>query len=105
MMNARDNPVQGPLLSKDIEGPERKASWNYRSAVGMFSYFQNSSRPDIEIAVYQCARFCACSKLCYERVIMRIGRYLLRTNDKGIVYHPNPIKGLECYVDADFAGG
>ena len=57
MTNARDNPVQGPLLSKDVEGPERKASWNYRSAVGMCGYLQNISRPDIAMALHQCARF------------------------------------------------
>ena len=53
MMNVRDNPVQGSLLSEDIEGPERKASWNYRSAVGMLGYLQNSSRPYISVAVHQ----------------------------------------------------
>eukprot|EP00984_Skeletonema_dohrnii_P035296 scaffold34901_cov389-Skeletonema_dohrnii-CCMP3373.AAC.1 len=25
--------------------------------------------------------------------------------DKGLVYRPDPTKGLECHVDADFAGG
>jgi len=25
--------------------------------------------------------------------------------DKGIIYRPDPSKGLECHVDADFAGG
>ena len=33
-----------------------------------------------------------------------IARYLLSTQDKGIHYKPDPTKGLECYVDADFAG-
>ena len=35
----------------------------------------------------------------------RIGRYLKATKDKGMVFTPNGDKGLECYVDADFAGG
>jgi len=34
--------------------------------------------------------------------VKRIGRYLLGTQGRGIV---NIKKGLECYVDADFAGG
>jgi hypothetical protein len=36
---------------------------------------------------------------------MRIGRYLLDTRKHGIIYMPDKSKGLECYVDADFAGG
>jgi len=36
---------------------------------------------------------------------MRIGRYLLDTRKRGIIYKPDKSKGLECYVDADFAGG
>ncbi|KAL7523326.1 hypothetical protein ACHAWF_000477, partial [Thalassiosira exigua] len=36
---------------------------------------------------------------------MRLGRYLLHTKDRGIIYQPDKFRGLECYVDADFAGG
>ena len=36
---------------------------------------------------------------------MRIGRYLLDTRKRGIIYKPDKSKGLECYVGADFAGG
>ena len=35
---------------------------------------------------------------------MRIGRYLLNSPDKGIVYKVDKTKGLEVYVDADFGG-
>jgi hypothetical protein len=35
---------------------------------------------------------------------MNIGRYLLKTRKCGIIYKPNIKKGLECYVDTDFAG-
>ena len=31
--------------------------------------------------------------------------FLLDTKDKGLIYKPDVIRGLECYVDADFAGG
>ena len=57
------------------------------------------------MAVHQTARFCNDPKLCHEKAIMRLGRYLLHTSDRGIVYQPDTSKGLECYVDADFAGG
>ncbi len=35
---------------------------------------------------------------------MRLGCYLLDTRKCGIIYTPDRLKGLECYVDADFAG-
>ncbi len=35
----------------------------------------------------------------------RIGCYLLDTRKCSIIYKPDITKGLECYVDADFAGG
>ncbi len=35
---------------------------------------------------------------------MRIGRYLLDTRKRGIIYKLDKSKGLECYVDVDFAG-
>eukprot|EP00956_Cyclotella_meneghiniana_P012777 scaffold18171_cov42-Cyclotella_meneghiniana.AAC.8 len=57
------------------------------------------------MATHQTARFCIDPKLSHEQAIMRIGRYLLGTADRGISYEPDPKKGLECYVYADFAGG
>ena len=43
--------------------------------------------------------------LSHEKAIMRLGRFLLDTQKRGIIYKPDRSKGLECYVDADFAGG
>ena len=34
----------------------------------------------------------------------RIFRYLLETSDKGLIFKPEPSQGLDCWVDADFAG-
>ena len=55
--------------------------------------------------VHQTARFCNEPRLSHEQAINRIGKYLLGTRDKGIRYKIDTRKGLECYVDADFAGG
>jgi hypothetical protein len=41
----------------------------------------------------------------HEQAVMRIGRYLLSTCKKGMTYKSDSLKGLEVYVDADFAGG
>ena len=43
--------------------------------------------------------------LSYERAVTRIGRYLLDTADKGLICKVDKAKGLECYVDVDFARG
>ena len=57
------------------------------------------------MAVDQCARFSSNPMLSHEIAVKRIRRYLLGTKNLGIVYNPDMKKGLECYVDADFAGG
>jgi hypothetical protein len=41
----------------------------------------------------------------HEKSIMRIGRYLLDTRRRGIIYKPDIKKSLKCYIGADFAGG
>ena len=103
--NGKATPVGKPLLSKDLEGKPRKLKWKYRTAVGMLTYLQGNSRPEISMAVHQTARFCNNLMLCHKQAIMRLGRYLLHTRDRGIIYETDISKGLECCVDADFAGG
>ena len=73
-----------PLLNKDENGELRRNSWNYRQAIGMLTYLQGTTRPDIAMAVHQCARFSQDPKLLHERAVKLIGRYLLGTKDKGI---------------------
>ena len=104
-MNAKETPVGKPLLHKDLSGEKRKQHWNFRSAVGMLNYLANSTRPELAMAVHQCARFNNDPMLSHEREITRICRYLIATKDLGIVYKPNKNLGLQCFVDADFAGG
>ena len=41
----------------------------------------------------------------HERAIYRIFKYLISAKYCGIIYSPDPSLGLECFVDADFAGG
>ena len=103
--NTHDVPAVPPLLHKDLEGSEKSAGWNFRSVVGMLNYIANCTRPDISFATHQCARFSNNPKRSHETAIKRIGRYLKLTRDKGIILKVNRNLGLECYVDADFAGG
>ena len=102
---SRETPVGKPLLNKDLNGSQRKHQWVYRGAVGMLSYLCNSVRPEIQMAVHQTARFSVNPMRSHELAIMRIGRYLINSPDRGMVYKIDKTKGLEVYVDADFAGG
>ena len=90
---------------KDRLGLLCRHNWNYRQAVGVLNYMIGKSRPEIAFAVHQTARFCIDPKLSHKRAIFRIGKYLKGTADKGIIFRPDANKGLECFVDADFAGG
>ena len=70
----------------------------------MLTYLQGTTRPDIFMAVHQCARFSNSSMLSHERAVKRVGIYLVSTKHRGIVFEPDLKRGLECYVDAGFAG-
>ena len=71
----------------------------------MLSYLQGSDRPDISMAVHQCARFSNDPRLIHERAVQKIGRYLSETATRGLVYDSDKTQGIECYIDADFPGG
>ena len=94
-----------PLLHKDVDGVERKHNWHYRQVIGMLNYLQGSTRPDISMATHQCARFSNDPRALHERGVRHIGKYLLATKERGLVFKPDSTKGIECFVDADFAGG
>ena len=104
-MNGRETPAGKPLLHKDLTGEERKQKWNYRSAVGMLNYLLSSTRSVIAMTAHQCARFNNMPMLSHERAITRICCYFVTSYDKGMHYKPDKNLGLQCYVDAEFAGG
>jgi hypothetical protein len=100
-----DTPAEpGKPLTKDFDGLERAYNWSFRSVIGMLNYLCGT-RPDILYSVHQCSRFCNNPKLSHEKAIKRIIRYLKRTPHEGIILQPDSSKGIQCYVDADFANG
>ena len=103
--NSTSTPIAKGILHRDLNGKGQKYTWKYCTAVGMLSYLQNTSRPEILMAVHQTSCFSNNPMLSHENSIMRIRQYLLDTRKRGIIYKPDKSKGLECYVDADFAGG
>jgi hypothetical protein len=100
----KETPVGKPLLNRDLNGVPCKHPWLYCGAVGMLSYLSNSVRPEIQMAVHQTVQFSVNPMQSHEVAIMRIGRYLVDNPDRGIQYKIDKSKGLEVYVDADFAG-
>jgi hypothetical protein len=47
--------VDKPLLNKDLEGKWCKKDWKYRTAIGMLTYLQGNTRPEISMATHQLA--------------------------------------------------
>jgi len=100
-----DTPAEpGFQLSKDSDGLDRIYHWYFCSVIGMLNYLCGT-RPDILYSVNQCSRFCNNPKLSHEKAIKRIICYLKRTPSEGIYLCPDSSKGIQCYVDADFASG
>jgi hypothetical protein len=104
-INEKLTSVGKPLLNKDLLGVPWKYDWEYRGAIGMLTYLTGSVRPDIAMANHQCACFSVNPMCSHEQAIIQIGRYFLSTKEKGMIYKPNLTKGIEVFVDADFARG
>jgi len=102
--SSKPTPAAREPLGSDPNGEPFKEDWNYAAAVGMLLYVSSNTRPDIQFAVHQAARFSHCPKKSHAQAVKRIVRYLVGTADKGILFEPNLDEGLDTYVDADFAG-
>jgi hypothetical protein len=92
------------ILKRNQNDPNHKFDFNYRSVIGKLNYLERGSRSDIAYIVHQCARFTSCPKKVHAEAVKWLGRYLKGTRDKGTIFRPRVDKGLEVYVDADFAG-
>jgi hypothetical protein len=101
--NGKDTPADA-ILHQDVDGASRVEQWSYRSIIGKLNYLATNTRPDISMAVHQCAWFCSNPRAIHELAVKWIARYLLKTKEKGLVHHPSHMITLNMYVDADFAG-
>ena len=71
----------------------------------MLTYLARNTCPDIKYVVHQCARFQCDPRQPHVNAIKRIGRYLIGTKDKGIIFKPtNDLISFECCADVDLAG-
>ena len=98
------SPAPPEPLGTDKNGQPFDEEWSYPAAVGMLLYVSTNTRPDIQFAVHQVARFSHNPKKSHGQAVKRIIRYLIGTHDKGIIFKPDLTQGLDCWVDADFSG-
>ena len=106
MSNAsgKDTPAAVEPLGTDKDGDPFKEEWSYPAAIGMLLYLSSNTRPDLQFAVHQAARFTHNPKHSHAQAVKRIVRYLIQTRERGTIFKPDLSQGLDCYVDADFAG-
>jgi hypothetical protein len=97
-------PAEHGALGSDKGGDPPQASFSYASVIGMLQYLQAHTRPDITLAVSQCARFIHSTRRSHELALIRIGQYLKLTRTRGLTLRPTTTMSIDCYVDADFAG-
>jgi hypothetical protein len=102
--SSQPTPATPEPLGSHKDGDPFQEEWNYSAAVGMLLYVSSNTRPDIQFAVHQVARFSHGPKKSHGAALKRIVRYLIDTADKGISFQPDLEQGLDCWVDADFAG-
>lgn len=93
------------VLVKDPKDSSRTQDWNYRSTIGMLMFLASSTRPDILFSVHQCAKFNSCPRKSHEEAVERIGKFLRKLKDNGMIMKPDGTHELNCFVDADFTGG
>ena len=92
------------LVSRHNDSEPFDHNFNYRSVIGKMHYLVAGSRSEIAYAVHQCARFAHDTKREHGQAVRWIGRYLKGTITEGTILRPQESKGLEVYVDSDFAG-
>ena len=93
-------------MTKDEDGEPAQEYFSYTSVVGMLLYLSGHTWPDLSYSVSQVARFMFAPKRSHELALKRIGRYLVRTYNKGLILNPKDATSLhiDSYPDADFAG-
>ena len=92
------------ILTAHLDSPPFSGPFNYRSVIGKLNYLAQTTRPDIMFAVHSCAKYSSDPRKEHGEAVLYIAMYLKRTRTLGLKFKPNPSKGFEDYVDADFSG-
>jgi Reverse transcriptase (RNA-dependent DNA polymerase) len=97
--NPKKTPCNTIPLGSDLEGADTTGRIDYASVVGMLMYLSSNTRPDIQMAVHQCARFTHFPKKSHKEAIMRICRYLKGTKTRGLIFKPEDEMNAEDHQD------
>jgi hypothetical protein len=90
-------------LCRHLDSPPFDDHFNYRRVIGQMNYLEKCSRLDISCAVHQGARFVSNPRLEHGKALKWLGRYLVGSKDKGMIYSPGN-QSFDVYVDASFTG-
>ena len=104
----RDNrtattPAKEPLpIDKDGDPPNR--DFHYASVIGMLNTYKPI--PDLTLLwLLASAQDMFMHPNCHmKRPLIRIGQYLKKTAEEGLIFRPSAEFAIDCFVDADFAG-
>ncbi|KAL7530988.1 hypothetical protein ACHAWF_008366 [Thalassiosira exigua] len=92
------------ILTAHLDSPKFDGPFNYRSVIGKLNYLAQTTRPDIMYAVHSCAKYSSDPRKEHGAAVMDIAMYLKSTRTIGLKFKPDPSRGFEDYVDADFCG-
>ena len=101
---SRETPAVTEPLGSDKDGEPFDEEWSYPAVIGMLLYLSSNTRPDLQFALHAVSRHTHAPKKSHGQAVKRIIRYLIGTQDKGIEFVPDLKQGLDCWVDASFAG-
>jgi hypothetical protein len=76
-------------LCRHLDLPPFDEHFNYRRVVGQLNYLEKCSRLDISCAVHQAARFVSNPRIQHGEALKWLGRYLVGSRDKGMIYSPS----------------
>ena len=104
-MNINNTPSTKSLLHKNTVGDPRKPTWYYIQVTYILNYLTGPTRPDLQFSTHQFARFSEDSKILHEITVRQTSKYFIEKKYRNIIFKSDKTKGLEYYVDVDFAGG
>ncbi len=76
-------------LCRHLDSPPFDDHFNYCQVIGQMNYLEKFSRLDISCAVHQGARFVSNPRLQHGKALKWLGRYLVGSRDKAMVYSPS----------------
>jgi Reverse transcriptase (RNA-dependent DNA polymerase) len=83
-------------IHTDPNGPPFLYPWHYWAVIGKLNILGKSTQPDITYVVHQLALFSTKLKQSHDHAVKHLGRYLLGTQDCGLILQPQRPITLTC---------